>query len=280
MFQSGSVGKLFTALAAVRAKLDPSTRYECRETDQQGPLFTLKGWHKPVHDHHKDEPHGSPDLVEALAVSCNVFFAQLGLALGPGPFAELRKAGLEMGYSAAVDAGPLGSRQLASTAFGQGVMVMSVMQAARMVAAIANGGTYVKCPPSLELGAKCTETKLVDDARSLDVIEKGMRKVMLEGTGARLSPPAGVRVFGKTGTADVRGFAGEEPFGIARAAPASPHSWFVAFADNELADAFEGVRLDRIVVAVVIPRGGTGASAAGPLAMQILAAARELGYLK
>jgi len=30
----------------------------------------------------------------------------------------------------------------------------------------------------------------------------------------------------------------------------------------------------------VIPRGGTGSSAAGPLAMQIIAAARELGYLR
>jgi cell division protein FtsI/penicillin-binding protein 2/cell division protein FtsW (lipid II flippase) len=282
MFQSGSVGKLFTALAALRAKLDTNTRYECREADAQGPLFTLKGWHKPIHDHHKDEPHGSPDLAEALAVSCNVFFAQLGLALGPQPFADLRKAGLEMGYSAsaAIDAGDPGSRQLASTAFGQGVMVMSVMQAARMVGAIANGGTYIKCPPSMDVHAHCTTTRIVDAPKSLAVIEDGMRMVMLKGTGARLPRLTGIRVFGKTGTADVRGFAGEEPFGIARAAPASPHSWFVAFADSELADAFEGVRLDRLVVAVVIPRGGTGASAAGPLAMQILAAARELGYLK
>jgi hypothetical protein len=36
----------------------------------------------------------------------------------------------------------------------------------------------------------------------------------------------------------------------------------------------------RLAIAVVVPRGGTGASAAGPIAMQILGAAHELGYLR
>ena len=70
-------------------------RYECREEDNEGPFFTLKGWHKPIHDHFKDRPHGTPDLVTALAVSCNVYFAQLGIELGPAPFEALRKAGLD-----------------------------------------------------------------------------------------------------------------------------------------------------------------------------------------
>src|SRR5262249_7198288 len=128
--------------------------------------------------------------------------------------------------------------------------------------------------------AKCTDTSLVSDPAGLQPILAGMRRVMTAGTGARLSPPASIRVYGKTGTADVRGFVGEEPFGIARAQPAAPHSWFAAFAEPastpELAPTAEG----RIAVAVVIPRGGTGASAAGPLAMQILAAAQTLGYLR
>src|SRR6185503_17163746 len=86
-------------------------------------------------------------------------------------------------------------------------------------------------PPTMELGAKCTETKLVDDPRVLDPILAGMRAVMETGTGKALREPDGVRVWGKTGTADVRGFAGEEPFGIARRQIAAPHSWFVAFAE-------------------------------------------------
>ncbi len=277
MFQSGSVGKLYTALAAARAGMTEQ-RYACVESDAQGPLFKMKGWPKPIHDHTNDRPHGEPDLVDAIAVSCNVYFGQLGVALGPEPFIALRKAGLDAGYRATLDPGPPGSRQLASTAFGQGAMVMSVMQAARMVGAIANGGRYITCP--LELDVKCTTAQLIDNADALRPIIAGMRAVMTRGTGSRLQAPAGVRVYGKTGTADVRGFVGEQAWGIAPAAPAPPHSWFVAFAEPASTPEGEVGASGRIAIAVVVPRGGTGASAAGPLAMAILGAATELGYLQ
>jgi cell division protein FtsW (lipid II flippase) len=276
MFQAGSVGKLFTALAAVRAGA-AGARFSCTDADAQGPLFTRPGWPKPIHDHSGDRPHGALDLSTALAVSCNVYFAQLGLELGADPLRALRAAGAEVGYGDAIDPGPPGSRQLASTAFGQGVMVMSPLQAARLVAALAAGGRYRTCP--LERGAPCREVERLADPAALAPIYAGMRKVMTAGTGSQLKPPTGVRVYGKTGTADVRGFAGEEPFGIARAQVARPHSWFVAFAEPATAPEGAPATPGRLAVAVVVPRGGTGASAAGPLAMQILAAARELGYL-
>jgi cell division protein FtsW (lipid II flippase) len=279
MFQSGSIGKLFTAFAALREGAG-GARYECRETDLQGPLFMVKGWPKPIHDHGGDQPHGSPDLATAIAVSCNVYFGQLGLALGPEPLRALHDAGLEVGYGGALDPGDAGSRQLASTAFGQGVMVMNTMQAARMVAAIASGGTYTKCPPTMELGAKCETHSLIGDPAALGPLVAGMRRVLTAGTGARLTPPEGVRVYGKTGTADVRGFVGEQPWGIARAQLAAPHSWFVAFAEPESVDEAAPRASGRLAIAVVVPRGGTGAAAAGPLAMQFLGAARELGYLR
>lgn len=277
MFQAGSVGKIYTALAAVRAG-HAASRFACKETDAQGPLFTRPKWPKPIHDHSGDRPHGNPDLVEAMAVSCNVYFGQLGLELGAEPFAKLRADGLEVGYDATFDAGPPGSRQLASTAFGQGAMVMSVMQAARLVATVAGGGTYLRCPSTMEQGAPCTGTQLVERDALRPIID-GMRRTMTAGTGARLAAPPGVRVYGKTGTADVKGFAGEEPFGIPRGSVAAAHSWFVAFAESASTPEGAITAKGRLAIAVVIPRGGTGASAAGPLAMQILGAARELGYL-
>jgi len=240
----------------------------------------MKGWHKPIHDHSGDRPHGSPDLVQAIAASCNVYFGQLGLALGEAPFRELQEAGLEAGYGGPLEPGAPGSRQLASTAFGQGVMVMNVVQAARMVAAIASGGMYTKCPPTLELDAPCESESLIGEPDALRPVIAGMRRVVTHGTASRLTSPAGVRVYGKTGTADVRGFAGEEPWGIKRAAKAAPHSWFVAFAEPASAPEGEPHVPGRLAVAVVVPRGGTGASSAGPLAMQILGAARDLGYLQ
>jgi cell division protein FtsI/penicillin-binding protein 2 len=156
---------------------------------------------------------------------------------------------------------------------------MSVVQAARLVAAIAGGGHYRRCPPTMELAAACGDVALVDDPATLAPIVLGMRRVMTAGTGAGLHPPAGVRVYGKTGTAEVRGFAGEAPFGILPAQVAAPHAWFVAFAEPASAPEAAAATPGRLAVAVVVPRGGTGAAAAGPIAMQVLAAARELGYL-
>jgi hypothetical protein len=278
MFQSGSVAKLFTSLAAVRAG-GADQSFACTERDEQGPFFTRPGWPMPVHDHSKDRTHGTIGLVDALAVSCNVYYGQLGLALGPEPFVALRSAGVDIGYSAALEPGAAGSRQLASTAFGQGAMVMNTMQAARLVSAVAAGGRYRRCPVSMELAATCTETALVVEPSAIAPIVTGMRRVMTAGTGAGLRAPAGVRVYGKTGTADVRGFRGEEPFGIQRAQVAAPHSWFVLFAEPTAAREGAIDTAGRLAVVVVVPRGGSGASAAGPIAMQILDAATQLGYL-
>ena len=289
MFQAGSVAKLFTALAAARGGLAiegegcrarAAPRFGCVERDAQGPLFTQRGWHKPIHDHHDDPVHGTTDLVEAIAVSCNVYFAQLGLALGGEPLRALRDAGVDVGYGgAAFDPGEAGSRQLASSAFGQGAMVMSPMQAARLVAAIAGGGTYRRCPPRMELGAACAATRVLDDPAQLAPILAGMRTVMTDGTGKRLAEPDGLRVYGKSGTADVAGFIGEEPFGITPGRAAPPHAWFVAFAEPASVPACGVAVPGRIAVAVVVPRGGSGAGTAGPIAMKILAAARDLGYV-
>ncbi len=270
MFQAGSVGKLFTAIAAVRAGR-AGDRYPCVDEDAQGPFYVQRGWDRPVHDHGDDRTHGEVDLIEGLAVSCNVYFAQLALRLRE-PLIALRAAGLEIGYADTLDPGPAESRRLASTGFGQGALVLSAMQAARMVAAIGAGGVYRRCPSTMELGAPCPETRLVDDPEALAPILEGMRRVMTAGTGKHLRPPDGVVVHGKTGTADVRGFDGEAPWGIAPGAAAAPHSWFVAFATG-----IDGGRA--LALAVVVPRGGAGAATAGPLAMQILAAARDLGYL-
>ncbi len=280
MYQAGSVAKLFTAIAAVRAG-EEDRRFACVDEDAQGPLFTLPGWTRPIHDHANDHTHGEVDLVEALAVSCNVYFGQLGLALGPGPFGDLRDAGVDIGYGGAhgFTPGAAGSRQLASTAFGQGAMALSVSQGARLAATIASGGTYRRCSPTMELDATCTSSTIVDDPSRLAPVVTGMRRVMTSGTGHRLDEPEEVRVYGKTGTADGRGFAGEAPAGFRPGAEAPPHSWFVAFAEPAGVPEGSPVAPGRLAIAVVVPRGGPGAATAGPLAMRILSAAHDLGYL-
>ncbi len=289
VFQTGSIFKVYTALTAARAGLAVKgercasrgeLRFSCVERDARGPSFTLPHWTKPIHDYHKDRNHGSIELSEALSVSCNVYFAQLGLHLGPEPFREVAAAGLDVGWGGEFQAGAADSRRLASTAFGQGAAAMSVSQAARMVATVGGGGAYRKCPPDMLLHGSCEETVLVKDEAALALILAGMRKVVDEGTARRLRAIEGVRIFGKTGTADAIGLQEEEPYGVdpgSRGEP--PHSWFVALAEPGETDPCQVRAPGRLALAVVVPRGGAGAGAAGQAAIEIVGAARAAGWL-
>jgi cell division protein FtsI/penicillin-binding protein 2 len=106
-----------------------------------------------------------------------------------------------------------------------------------------------------------------------------MRTAMTTGTGAGLPRVPGVRVYGKTGTADSVVIEDEQPYGLEPGlVGAAPHSWFVALAEPEDAGACDPLGTGRLAVAVVLPRGGGGA-VAGAAAVEMIAAARELGYL-
>ncbi|MEM6925819.1 MAG: hypothetical protein AAF602_02725, partial [Myxococcota bacterium] len=83
----------------------------------------------------------------------------------------------------------------------------------------------------------------------------------------------------KTGTADQLGIVDEVPYGVEVGdSTLRPHSWFVAIGEPEDAEACGEETADRLAVAVVVPRGGTGASAAGPAALEVLSVARDLGW--
>ncbi len=293
-YQAGSIAKLVTALAAAR----DGWRHEgqgCRvraepvlacEGDDERPSFQLPDWREPIRDFPGERPHGAIDVTEALGVSCNVFFGKLALSLGPEPLSRLVEAGLEIGpYDAdgrtRLRPGGPQSRRLAETGYGQGGMWMNAVQAARLTAAIGAGGVYRRCPPTMELGEPCDEVALVPDPADVAPILAGMRAVMQPGgTAARLSTPPGVRVYGKTGTAESPGFVGEAQHGIEIGARAETHAWFVALAEHESAAMCGARERGRVAVAVVVPRGGGGGRAAGPPAMEILAALAEKGYFE
>lgn len=288
ILQAGSIGKILTAVAAVRDGVttrgrgcDVRTidRWSCTQPSRRGPRLDRPGWSAPIHDYWKDDPHGRIGLADAIAVSCNVTFAQVALGLGPEPYTRLVEDGLQVGWSNTFDPGPAESRKLAETGFGQGATALSVSQAARMVAMVGAGGRYRTCA-TLERGAPCEETALVDDRRALDVVLAGMRGTMTRGTGRLQRTIEGVRLYGKTGTADSIGLRDEEPYGMTYGQEGyPPHSWFIALAESE-SEPECSEATGRLAIAVVVPRSGTGASVAAPAAVEILRAAKELGYLE
>src|SRR6185369_5582846 len=104
-------------------------------------------------------------------------------------------------------------------------------------------------------------------------------QVVLAGTARGLQKPAGIRLYGKTGTADAYAMKDEQVFGVPQNEWGSPNSWFLGIAEDEHAEPDQAITPHRIVTAVVVPRGGLGARVSGPAAMEILAAAQSLGYI-
>jgi len=284
VYQAGSVGKVFTAMASVRANptvtgsacsAESQQSFACSELDRGRPAFQKDDWTKSIRDHSGSQLHGDIGLVDALKVSCNVYFAQLALELGPGPLESLVSDGVEVRWSGtSMDAGSDGSRSLAETGFGQGAMAMNVSQAARMVAT-AGDGRYRKCPPDLTYGADCEARELFEDRTVLAPVMAGMRKVIDSGTARSMKSLDGVRMYGKTGTADDPVRAEETVYGVTSA---RPHSWFVALAEPGEGRGCGSDNSDRLAVAVVATRAGFGSTVAMPAARTIIGAANTLGY--
>ncbi|MEE8523149.1 MAG: FtsW/RodA/SpoVE family cell cycle protein [Thermoanaerobaculia bacterium] len=288
LYQTGSIFKVFSALAWARSGLRFSgsscaihgaMRFACLERDAAGPFFTREDWTRPIHDSHAS-PDGVLEIVKALEVSCNVFFAQLGLHLGPEPFERLVADGLEVDNRRTLSPGEPGSRTLASTAFGQGLARMHVMEAARMVATVGSGGVYRKCPPTMLLDADCEERRLIADAEQLAPVLSGLRRVVERGTARRFGTIPGVRVYAKTGTATDPGRIDEVPYGLRRGVLHRDHSWFVAIAEADDRGPCDPRAPGRLAVAAVVPRGGDGSGPALEITRRILAAAKDRGYFR
>lgn len=144
---------------------------------------------------------------------------------------------------------------LVQTAFGQGELAATPMQMALVVASVANGG-HVPTPyvaaelqsdgqkqPIHQPGASFSTTSATDVANT-------MVSFMVEGVDngyAAKAAIAGVKVGGKTGTAEV--------------GDGTSHSWFIGFAP---ADA------PRLAIAVIMEHQGSGSDFATPAAQTVL----------
>jgi penicillin-binding protein 2 len=222
--------------------------------------------------------HGAISLGRAIGESCNVFFYQLGARLEIQRIAAYaRKFGL--GAVSAVDlpneaAGlipdpewkerlfkaPWYQGETISVSIGQGQVLATPLQMARMMAAIANGGRLVQ-PHVVRLIAG--KPISFEPPRSMGfrpstiaAIRHGLFLAVNGGGSGQRAQVSDLVVAGKTGSAQV--VSSSKLLKDVNAI--QPHAWFAGFAplDNP-----------RIVLAVLVDHGGSGGGAAAPVARAI-----------
>lgn len=256
-YPPGSTFKLVTAIAALR--LDPDStkkRFRCAPLGDGRVGARIPGWNRPIRDDIGDHAHGNPDMAQALTVSCNAYFAQLGVS-SVGAKALLGTASL-----LDIPAGELKEvrQMLPFAAYGQGPVLMTPFKMARVAATIADAGSMPQGRWVLDdSNDRRDAPKQVLDGDRAHFIASAMRSVATQGTARRAMTGLNVQVAGKTGTAQMD--------------EGEPHSWFAGFAP------YDAPAANRIAFAVVVEHGGYGSLAAAPIARELVEAARDLGII-
>jgi peptidoglycan glycosyltransferase len=211
------------------------------------------------------DPSGQQSLIDALTISCNTAFAQLGIDLGEDRVREMAEAfgitgeGLEIPLT--TEGSTLGDiendAQLGVSSIGQQDVQLTPLQAAMIASAVANDGTLMS--PYLVDQVRAPDLSVIDQTDpeelsepvSADVagqLTEMMVSVVQNGSGRRAQIP-GVTVAGKTGTAENAG---------------PDHNWFIGFAPADD---------PQIAVAVFVANGGgTGGDVSAPIARDVMQA--------
>lgn len=272
LYPPGSTFKI--AMALMAADLGKSPRYDCpaegfRADPKARPIRDSEytSWKR---DGRVWKGWGVIGLGEAFAHSSNVYFARLGTDCGAEQFNSfIDRLGMRDsivffdGGSGVVQGNPANipkldageRRQLAQMSIGQGALLLSPLHVAMLTCVVANHGLLA--PPRMKTPAPEEEiaARRIVSAKAAGTIAGYMRDAVRRGTG-RNADIAGLDVCGKTGTAQAPGGA--------------DHAWFTCFAPRDN---------PRIVVTVIVERGGYGAKSAIPVARALLEKAAALGLV-
>jgi len=236
--------------------------------------------------------HGNMNVEKALTESCDVFFYQVGLRLGVDRIAKWAQrlglgspTGIDMDQEAAgliptaawkkqKTGIPWQGGENLSIAIGQGFDLVTPLQQAVMIAAVANGGIRYKpivikaiqdenCNENLDIKEKVMGQVQIR-SRTLEIIRKALWNVVNTERGtAWRSRVEGLDICGKTGSAQVieRKEKKPEKEPNKRLENLKDHAWFIAYAPAQN---------PRIAVAVIVEHGEHGSSAAAPIAKELI----------
>jgi peptidoglycan glycosyltransferase len=258
LYPPGSTFKLVTASAALRRHGDlGNSVFTCERLPDGRVGARIKGWTRPIRDDEMDtHPHGTIDMHHGLVHSCNAYFAQLAVKLGPEPLLD---AAERLGISLTPSSNTLRRVRdtLPQVGYGQGDVVATPLRMARLAATVAANGVLRETRWQ-QTESAASKPEIFLDPESARLLGGYMRDVVVNGTGRSLRRHPW-RIAGKTGTAELSG---------------SPsHAWFIGFAPY-------GPATRRIAFAIIIENAGYGGAIAAPVAGEIVTAAAQAGLVK
>ena len=258
LYPPGSTFKIVTTLAYLRENSNADAySYSCNGKYETNDAV--------IHCYNNIR-HGSVNLKDSFAESCNSSFANIGYSLSNSTFRKTCESVLfnkelptKLLYSKSKFSLPDDAKDsdILQCAIGQGTTLVTPFHMALIVSAIANDGILMN--PYVIDHIESTNGDLVkqyqpssaerlmtqDEAKTLQTF---MRAVVESGTGTKLKSK-NYEAYGKTGSAEFSSLA------------ENCHSWFVGYAKKD--------GLNDIAVAVLVEEAGSGSSVAVPIAKKI-----------
>ncbi len=278
-YPPGSTFKMLVGLAALRAgKINAQTTVYC-------PGHFMLGNHR--FNCWKPEGHGAMNYKSAIAQSCDTFFYTAGRAVGIEAIAQMAH---EFGLGQSTALGLMGEKpgiipdpewkrrvrgtiwhpgETINTSIGQGDVLTTPLQLAVMTARMVNGGKKILPRLTTETAIRA-EGYLDIDPEHLKLAIEGMDMVTNDPRGTAyasgIREPA-MRFGGKTGTSQVRRI-------TIRGQDQSKIPW--RFRHHALFVGYGPLPKPAYCCAVMIEHGGGGASAAAPVARDVMRKTFEL----
>lgn len=215
-----------------------------------------------------NEVHGTVDLADSLAYSCNTSFSNIGLSLNVDQFRETAEdllfdselpCPLVYNQSKFNLESDEGDAAIAMTAFGQGKLQVSPYHMAMITSAIANNGILMKpylVDQIISAEGETVEKYVPESYKELMTTDEAaklteyMQGVIEYGT-ARSLKSLGVSIAGKTGTSE---YSDDKE---------KTHSWFIGFSNVENPD---------LAIAVVIENSDSTGDVATDVAKKVFQA--------
>ena len=276
-YPPGSTFKTMVALTLLEHGFDPDRVYVCNHV-----------WNWGGRPWKCDKAHGALNLQQAIARSCDIYFFQAALTVGPDRIAATAR---KFGLGEIQDIGIPGQKpglvpdtaykrrnfprdpvwhagETPSLGIGQGYLNVNALQLCVMASRIANGGVALRPRLIHSIGDAVqpsgAEAPMLPFAKEhIAFIQAAMAMVVEAGTAAHVAKLGlgPLTLAGKTGTAQSHTYAAGGEKTKNQKWAQRDHAWFIAFAPADD---------PRYAMSVLVEHGGMGADAAAPKAVEIM----------